>query len=124
MAIDVLYSLTGFCLIILIGFISESIFDKTHIPDMLILFIIGLMIGPVLKWVSPEYFSGFAPIFVTMALALIIFSGGINIRIDDFLKGATNGGIISIAYFAASITIVTSVMIIFGYPIELGILLG
>jgi potassium/hydrogen antiporter len=124
MAMDVLYSLTGFCLVILIGFISESIFDKTHIPDMLILFIIGVVIGPVMNWVQPDYFSGFAPIFVTLALALIIFSGGINIKIDDFLKGATKGGMLSFTYFLASVLIVSSMMVIFGYPIELGILLG
>jgi NhaP-type Na+/H+ or K+/H+ antiporter len=124
MASDVLLSLTGFCFIILIGFISETIFNKTHIPDILILFLIGIVIGPILNWVSPDIFVNFAPVFVTLALALIIFSGSINIRIDDFLKGATKGGAISLTYFLISVFLVTSIMIIFGYPIELGLLLG
>ncbi|MEK6916764.1 MAG: cation:proton antiporter [Nanoarchaeota archaeon] len=124
MASDILFLLTGFCLVILIGFISESIFNKTHIPDILILFLIGILIGPILKWISPDSFIGFAPIFVTLALTLILFSGGINIKLDDFLKGATKGSILSSVYFLSSVTIVTLVMIFFKYPIELGILLG
>ncbi|NTV23985.1 MAG: hypothetical protein HGA85_06480 [Nanoarchaeota archaeon] len=109
---------------IIIGFISESIFDKTHIPDILILFLIGILIGPILKWVSPDSFVDFAPIFVTLALTLILFSGGINIKLDDLLKGATKGSILSFVYFLSSVFIVTSVMVFFKYPIELGILLG
>jgi NhaP-type Na+/H+ or K+/H+ antiporter len=122
--LDIIYALAGFCLVIFIGFIAESIFDWTHVPDILLLFIIGIIIGPVLGWVKPEDFSSISQVFVTLALVLIIFAGGINIKINDFLKGATKGSILAAAYFVTSIFIVTSVMVIFGYKIELGLLLG
>ncbi|MFH2020716.1 MAG: cation:proton antiporter [archaeon] len=119
-----LVSLLGFSLIIMLGFLAEALFDKTHIPDVLILFLIGIFVGPVMNWSRPESFASIEPIFVSLALMLILFEGSINLKITDFLKGAFPGARLSSTFFFASVLVVTGIMMIFGYPMYLGILLG
>ncbi len=124
METNLLLSLTAFCGIILLGFFSELLFDKTHIPDVLILFLVGMLFGPIMNWIDPSSFSAIEPVFVTLALILIIFEGGLTIKIHDFLKGAFPGTTLSLLFFLSCLIIVTSIMIIFGYPLHLSLLLG
>lgn len=121
---NLLLSLIGFSSVILIGFLAEYFFDKTHIPDVLLLFLIGIIIGPILDFINPSSFSAIEPIFITLALILIIFEGSLKIKLEDFFKNAYPGTKLAILFFIANILIVTLVMIIFGYPFNLSLLLG
>ncbi|MEM2131151.1 MAG: cation:proton antiporter [Candidatus Woesearchaeota archaeon] len=119
-----LLSLIGFSLVIIIGFLAEYFFDKTHIPDVLLLFLLGILLGPILGFINPSSFSAIEPIFITLALILIIFEGSLTIKLDDFLKTAYPGTKLAFLFFFGNIFVVALVMIFFGYPWHLSILLG
>ncbi len=121
---ELLSYLTGMSIIILLGFISETLFDRTHIPDVLILFLFGLVIGPVLGYISPAYFANIDDVFVTLTLILIIFEGGLHIKVNDLVKGAYSGAALSFLFFTFSTCIVALVMMMFGYTPVLAILMG
>jgi len=60
----------------------SGMFGRTRVPDVLLLIVVGLLLGPVLRIVTPEDFGAVGPVFVTVALVIILFEGGIGLRPD------------------------------------------
>jgi len=69
-------------ILIILGHILSEVFARTKIPDLLFLLIIGLVLGPVLGLLTPEMFGILGPIFSTISLIVILFEGGLNLRIE------------------------------------------
>lgn len=57
-------------------------FERTRVPDVLYLIIIGLLIGPVFNIIKPEDFGKIGSVFTTIALVIILFEGGLDLGID------------------------------------------
>jgi len=121
---EIILFLVGISTVILLGFISEALFTKTHIPDALLLFLMGIAIGPVLGYITPDYFSNIEPLFVTLTLILILFEAGLNIHFWDLLKGAVGGSLLSVLFFLSSILVTASGMVFLGYPLLISFLAG
>ncbi|HIH01818.1 TPA: hypothetical protein HA259_07095 [Thermoplasmata archaeon] len=75
--------------IIFIGFIGNSIFNRFRIPDVLILVLLGMIIGPEILGsrfglVSTEVLdsiNAFKDLFLSAALVIILFDGGLSLDI-------------------------------------------
>ena len=63
-----------------------ALFARTKIPDVLWLFTIGLIIGPVCGWASPENFGAVGPVFTTITLVFILFESGIDQRLEPLIN--------------------------------------
>ena len=63
----------------------SALFARTKIPDVLWLFTIGLLIGPVCGWVKPEDFGAVGPVFTTITLVFILFESGIDQRLEPLI---------------------------------------
>lgn len=63
-----------------------TLFARTKIPDVLWLFLIGLLIGPVFGWVRPENFGAVGPVFTTITLVFILFESGIDQRLEPLIN--------------------------------------
>ena len=50
----------------------------TRVPDIIVLLLIGVGLGPVLKWVDPSHFEATVRILGMLALILISFEGALN----------------------------------------------
>ena len=64
----------------------SSLFSKKRIPDVLILVVIGILLGPVFKVIDPTKIGAMGSIFSSLTLVFILFDGGIDMRIDDLRK--------------------------------------
>ncbi len=63
--------------IILIGFLGSLFFDKTRIPDILILIVIGLFLGPEeMGLMTRSAIEDLVPVFSLAALIIILFDAG------------------------------------------------
>lgn len=62
-----------------------ALFARTKIPDVLWLFIIGLLLGPVCGVVTVEKFGAVGPVFTTITLIFILFESGIDQRLDTLI---------------------------------------
>ena len=103
-------------LIIIVGLFAEYIFGKSKIPDILFLIILGIALGPhFLAVVSPAELSGIAPLFTSITLLFLIFTGALNIDLSSFAKGISFSFVLSLFNFLISSLIVAIVMLIFGY---------
>ncbi|MEX2181516.1 MAG: cation:proton antiporter [Gemmatimonadaceae bacterium] len=68
-------------------FLSNT-FDRSKVPDVLVLMILGIIVGPVLKWTSPDAFGNVGSVLTTVALAVILFESGTTLNLGDIARSA------------------------------------
>lgn len=85
------------------------LFNKTRVPDVLILMILGVLAGPVFHLVHPEDFGQAGSVMVTIALILILFESGTTLDIKILGKTLGPTLLISILTFLLTVAIVTGV---------------
>jgi cell volume regulation protein A len=83
MDLSIVFVVAG--IIIMTGFFGIFLFDKTKVPDVLLLMGIGVLLGPVFGLVGPAGLRHFAEYFGTLALIVILFEGGMDMDIDRLL---------------------------------------
>ena len=68
-------------------FLSNT-FDRSKIPDVLVLMFLGIVVGPLLQWTSPEAFGAVGGVLTTVALAVILFESGTTLNLADIRRSA------------------------------------
>src|SRR6185437_14274818 len=64
-----------------------GIFSRTRVPDVLLLTIIGILLGPVFHLVTPANFGAVGPVFAAITLVIILFEAGLSLDFD-VMRGA------------------------------------
>lgn len=73
-------------LLIFAAHLFTEIFSRKRIPDVLLLMIIGLVLGPILHWVKPEDLGSVAGVFTTITLVIILFESGTKLDFNTLLN--------------------------------------
>lgn len=98
-------------LLVFVAHLFEKIFEETKIPDVLLLILLGVLIGPILNIVNVRDFGLIGPIFVTVALVVILFQGGTKLRLKTLAESA--GG--SVGLTLSSFILASSVVAFITY---------
>ena len=69
-------------LLIFCAHLFNAWFSRGRVPDVLLLMIIGILVGPVAGWVSPDDLATVGPVLASLTLLFILFDSGIDMRID------------------------------------------
>jgi cell volume regulation protein A len=112
---DVALTVLFLGILIFLGNIFNRVFALTKIPDLLFLIGIGLLIGPVFGLVSPESFGIVGPIFTTVTLAIILFEGGLHLRVDAIKLSFRGTVALTISSFIATMLLATVVLYFGGF---------
>lgn len=67
--------------LVFLAHLFSAIFSRTKIPDVLWLFSIGVVLGPMLGIVTPASFGVVGPVFTTVTLVFILFESGMDLQI-------------------------------------------
>jgi len=94
-------------------------FRVTNIPDVLILMLVGILIGPLLGIVTPADFGKMGSLIATIALVLILFEGGTTLNLDVLGKSLGTTGLLAMASFVLTAGIIAAVGI---YTLKLELL--
>jgi len=97
-----LFTLLGVTL--LLGYICSIIFRKTQIPDVIWLLLFGLLIGPILNLVDRAIFISMAPILAAIALLIILFDAGLEMKLYEVIREFPRGILLSIIGISLTIT--------------------
>ncbi|MBO7276364.1 MAG: cation:proton antiporter [Bacteroidales bacterium] len=100
------------------------IFSKKKIPDVLLLLVIGVLIGPVFKFVSPSDFGAVGGVFTSITLIVILFEGGTGISIGDLKNSWKPTAMLTFTGFFIAAFVVTLVCVGFGMTLLNSITLG
>jgi len=105
--VNVNTALLAFSLIAIFGFLSEVLFRRTNIPDVLFLIILGFLIGPNgFGYTSPEDLASVAPVCTTFTLLILIFDGAFNINLSSLIREFSSSLILTIYNFVISTIVV------------------
>src|SRR5579864_203209 len=94
MDLTLFFALLGGLLVL--AFIANRLVRFTHVPDVIILMASGVLIGPVLHWVNPDIFRGVTHGFGALALILILFEGGLDLKLREIIKHFGSGLFLSL----------------------------
>lgn len=117
--------------ILVVGFLIfvahafTGLFSRTRLPDVLLLTVIGILLGPVLHLVTPENFGAVGPVFATVTLVILLFEAGLSLDID-ILRGIIRSTL-SLTFSNFFLTMVAVAVIahfVLHLPIQLTFMLG
>lgn len=95
-------------IVIAIGFAGNILFDRTRIPDILILIGIGVLLGPVTNVFPNDGLHAVAPYFGALALVMILFEGGIELDLRRTLAQFTGALRLMVVSFVLSFVAVAA----------------
>jgi cell volume regulation protein A len=84
MDITLFFALLGGLLVL--AFVANRLVRYTRVPDVIILMATGVLIGPVLHWANPDIFRGVTRGFGALALILILFEGGLDLKLHEIVS--------------------------------------
>ncbi|MBD3204735.1 hypothetical protein GF319_00150 [Candidatus Bathyarchaeota archaeon] len=91
---------------LLISYISSLFYTVTKIPDVIFLMGFGILMGPGLGYVSKGLFTELAPIMSIIALSIILFEAGINVKIETLMEHMGKAMILSFTTIFSAILLV------------------
>jgi NhaP-type Na+/H+ or K+/H+ antiporter len=94
-------------LLVFVGHFLAGLFERTKVPDVLILMLAGILLGPVFHVVTPEDFGRVGPVFTTLALIIILFEGGIHLDVQALRAAAGETLTISLASMAITVLLIS-----------------
>jgi len=112
-------------IIVFIGFIGHYIFRISGIPDILILMIVGILLGPVFGVINAEILAPISHVFIVLALIVILFDGGLNMSMQKVIKETPRAMMLTILGVALSIFLTTTfTYLLFKWDFLTSLLLG
>ncbi len=101
MNLNLFFAMLGGLLVL--AFVANRLVRFTGVPDVILLMFTGVVIGPVLHWVDPEVFRGATHGFGSLALMLILFEGGLDLKLREIVSHFAGGFFLALSsYLLAS----------------------
>jgi cell volume regulation protein A len=123
MNLYIFFALLGGLLVL--AFIANRLVRFTHVPDVVILMATGVVIGPVMHWVNPDIFRGATHGFGSLALILILFEGGLDLKLREVLRHFGSGFFLSLfSYTLSGAAIAAACHFVFHFPRINALLIG
>jgi len=87
----------------------NELFDKTKIPNPLLLLLIGIIIGPISGIVSQDFFGKLGNVFTTITLIVILFESGSGLKFKEIRASIGSASLITVINFIVTV-ILTSLI--------------
>ena len=111
--------------IILIGVLANLTSKKFGVPDIPVLIGLGILLGPVTGLIQAGTLDQIAPAFAALAITVIVFEGGIHLRISRVAAQAGRAALLAGVGFGLSmVTVGAAASWLLGWPLLDGLMLG
>ncbi|MEM9192661.1 MAG: cation:proton antiporter [Myxococcota bacterium] len=91
--------------IFLIGIVGELVFERTGVPDVVWLIVVGIILGPVTGFVEREQLAVIAPYFGALTLVVVLFDGGSKLNLSELRHAAARCTVMALLSFALSVAV-------------------
>ena len=81
----------------------------TRVPDIMVLLLAGVALGPVMHWVNPDVFQRTLGVIGMLALILILFEGGLELRLREVIQNLPGALLLATACFGLTVYLVAVV---------------
>ena len=110
-------------IVIAVGILSQVVAQKARLPSIVFLLVSGVLIGPdVLGWIDTRAYGRGLEAIVTVAVALILFEGGLQLHYVDLAavgRAVRNLVTIGAAITVAGATLAAHYVVGFAWPLAL-----
>ena len=111
-------------LLIFAAHLFTEIFSRKRIPDVLLLMIIGLVIGPLFGWVKPSDLGSVASVFTTITLVIILFQSGTELNFNTLLNSIRGTAKLTLINFFVTMVVVALLGLIAKVNVLTSLMLG
>lgn len=112
-------------LLIFCAHLFNAWFSRRRIPDVLLLMGIGILVGPVTGWITPEQLSDVGPVLSSLTLLFILFDSGIDMRLDLVRRYWT--GVVQVTLLSYAVSLAAAALLsyfVIGFQLQTSIMLG
>lgn len=102
--------LIGLGLLVFGAHLFRALFQRTRIPDVLPFFLLGLILGPLFGWIEPGAFGQLGGVFTSIVLVVILFEGGLNLKLRDIADSMALGTRLTAISFAVSLVVLPLIL--------------
>jgi Na+:H+ antiporter len=95
--------------LLVIAVLANRLSRWTRVPDIIVLLLLGVVVGPVMKWVNPQNFESLTRILGTLALILILFEGGVELRLKEAIRYSPGGLLLALVSYGLTVGLVAAV---------------
>ena len=111
--------------LLVVAFLANRVFGLTRIPDVLVLMMLGVLLGPVLGLVQRGTLAQTTNLLGTLAIILVLFEGGLELNLRDTLKHFPGSLLLAtLAYIFSMVLVAVTVVNRMGLPWTDGLLVG
>ena len=96
-------------LLIFCAHLFNAWFSRRRIPDVLLLMLIGILIGPVLGFVTPANLDEIGPVLASLTLLFILFDSGIDMKLDMVRRYWS--GVVQVTFFSFVVSMATVTLV-------------
>ena len=112
-------------LLIFLGHVFSAIFSRVRVPDVLLLMVIGIIVGPLFGWILPSDLGVVGSVFASLTLIFILFESGTDISINTLRDAWKNLAKVSLISFVLSVVLVGILgHFVMGLELNASLLLG
>ncbi|MFP4453224.1 MAG: cation:proton antiporter [Desulfobacterales bacterium] len=118
--------MAGITIFVFLGVAAQWLAWRLQVPSIMLLLVFGLLAGPVSGLVNPDLLLGdLLPVLVSMGVAVILFEGGLNLRLEelkytaDVVRNLITVGV-AVTWGISSLL----AWLLLGLPVMLAVLLG
>lgn len=92
-------------LLIFLSHVFNELFDKTKIPNVLLLLLIGIVIGPVSGVITSDFFGELGSVFTTITLIVILFESGSVLNFKEIKKAIGSATVLTMVNFFVTVVL-------------------
>lgn len=96
--------------LLVIAVMANRLSRWTRVPDIIVLLLIGVGLGPVLKFVDPNRFQAMIDILGMLALILILFEGGLELRLREAIRYSPGGLLLALVSYGLTVGLVATIV--------------
>ncbi|MBN1951087.1 MAG: cation:proton antiporter [Bacteroidales bacterium] len=83
----------------------NELFNKTKIPNVLLLLLIGIVIGPISGLVTKDFFGEIGGVFTTITLIVILFESGAGLQLGEIKQSIGSAAILTVVNFLFTVIV-------------------
>lgn len=96
-------------LLIFFSHAFNELFSMTRIPNVLLLLMIGILIGPVSGIITRDFFGELGSVFTTITLIVILFESGSGLRIKEIRGAIGSATLLTVLNFIGTVLVASLV---------------
>jgi NhaP-type Na+/H+ or K+/H+ antiporter len=116
----------GLAAIVVLGVLAQLVADRLKLPSILLLLIVGVVAGPLTGFLDPDELMGdLLPPLVSLAVGIILFEGGLNLKIRQLAGlGRTTWSLVTVGVAITWGILALAAWLVVDMPLPMAVLAG